>query len=176
MPDSRPGRREFPEFSVTEDSPRRLVLATGASRQIIAAILFVLGLAAGAGGWLGGDEPLFLLVPAVLLVAGGTFFLLDRQRWTFDATRGTVAFDSLLRGAWEAKMGSVAALKITSRSHGPVGEELDVHLLMMTVEGRRKPLRLNTSGDLGLILEQKRRIEAMIEPWRRSGSSSGMLS
>ena len=152
-----------------EDSPQRLVLETAWTRWIPAAVLFVLGLATAAGWWLDGREVWFLVALAALFFAGGAFFALSRQRWTFDAAGGTVRFDSLLWGAWEARLSSVTELAMTTRKHGPAGKETYVTALMMSVEGRVKPARVNASTDTQFIRDQKERIERMIEPWRRFG-------
>jgi hypothetical protein len=164
-----PSPDDTPEFSVVVDAAQRLVLQVGKSRWIIAAVLFAVGAIPGLGWWL---EPSlwFLVVPAVAFWAGAVFFALARKRWTFDAERGTVRFDSLLWGAWEARLGAVTDLRLESRTHGPAGEQITQTALMMTVDGRRKPARVNASTDGLFIRELKQRIEAMVEPWRRFGT------
>ncbi|MGQ0732187.1 MAG: hypothetical protein ACT4QD_00875 [Acidobacteriota bacterium] len=149
-------RRDIPEFSVLEDSAERLVLETRSSRWLAASILFTLGLAFAAAWWLSSSWALF--VAAGLFGAGGAYFALARCRWTFDAGRGTVGFNSLLWGSWEARLCSVTELAITTRSNGRAGEQIPVTMLMMKVEGRGKPVRVNASTDFDVIRRQKQRI------------------
>lgn len=175
MSDQKSRGTGVPEFRIVEDNPRRLVLATGAARWIVAAILAVIGLALAGGGWLAGEAVVYFLLAGALFVAGAAASALNRKRWIFDAARGTVVFESLLWGDWEAKLGAVSRLEIASRLHGPADQEMALFSLLMTIDGRSKPVRVNSSPDLAPIRELKVRIEAIVEPWRRSASAPRML-
>jgi hypothetical protein len=159
-------RTHIPHCEVVEDSPRRLVLQAGMARVIPAVILLVFGLGFVGVWWLERRWWWALLV-AALFASGAVFFLLHRPRWTFDAARGVVRFESPLRRGWEAPLASVTRLEIVVRVSGPIDQEISMSRLMMTVEGRRKPVRVNASTDHPLMREQQQRIEAMIAPWRR---------
>lgn len=155
------------------DSPQRLELRVSHSRWIIAVVLTTLG-ALLTVGWRVEPSLWVLMVPAVLCWAGAGFFALGRQLWTFDGERGVVRYESLLWGTWEARLASVTDLRLESRSHGRAGEEIAVTALTITIEGRAKPGRVSASTDAAFVHELKRRIEAMVAPWRGATAPQGM--
>ncbi|MGZ8831996.1 MAG: hypothetical protein ACXW19_02225 [Thermoanaerobaculia bacterium] len=147
-----------PEYSVVSDTPEKLVLQIGASRWITASILFAFGAVL-----IGASLVSRMTLPGVLgglCVAGAIFFALSRRRWTFDARRRTVRFESFW-SRWEEKLTSVNDLSVSAKSHGSAGNEIAVFMLMIDVNSRCA--RINASVDRDFIDELKSRLDAMID-------------
>ena len=154
-----------PMYAVVEDSPERLVLATRGSRYFGAVIFGVLAMPFLFGS--SRDEgPIgkgFGVIGG-LLAAAALYSLLSWRRYTFDAARGELRFDSLLFGRFVSRLAEIEDVVVESHekktrdADGEVGSYL-VHSLFLAVRARRH--EINRSAGREFIEDLRARIQRM---------------